>query len=38
MKYLLLKLGKEQYWYELDEEGYASRQINVDEYGQIHIC
>lgn len=37
MKYLLLKLGKEQYWYELDEEGYASRQINVDEDGQIHV-
>lgn len=37
MKYLLLKSGKEKYWYELDEEGYANRQIVLDEQCQIHL-
>lgn len=37
MKYLLLKSGKEKYWYELDDEGYANRQILLDEHCQIHL-
>lgn len=37
MKYLLLKSGKEKYWYELDDEGYANRQIVLDEHCQIHL-
>lgn len=37
MKYLLLKWEKEKYWYELDNEGYAIRQIVLDEHSQIHI-
>ncbi len=37
MKYLLLKLGEEKYWYELDDEGYANRQIVLDEHSQIHV-
>lgn len=37
MKYLLLERGKEKYWYELDDEGYAYRQIVLDEQGKIHV-
>lgn len=37
MKYLLLKLGEEKYWYELDDDGYVNRQIVLDEYNQIHV-
>lgn len=37
MKYWLLESGKEKYWYELDDGGYANRQIVLDEHGQIHI-
>lgn len=37
MKYLLLKSGEEKYWYELDDEGYANRQILLDEHCQIHL-
>lgn len=37
MKYLLLRVGEEKYWYELDDEGYANRQIVLDEHSQIHI-
>lgn len=37
MKYLLLTFGKEQYWYALDDAGYANRQVIQDEDGQIHI-
>ena len=37
MKYLLLELAEEKYWYELDDEGYAHRQIVLDEHCQIHL-
>lgn len=37
MKYLLLKSGEESYWYELDDDGFVTRQIVLDEYNQIHI-
>lgn len=37
MKYLLLKLGEEKYWYELDDAGYANRQIVLDENCKIHV-
>ena len=37
MKYLLIKYGEENYWYELDDEGYAIRQIILDEHRQIHV-
>ena len=37
MKYLLLKSGEEKYWYELDDAGYANRQIVLDENCQIHV-
>ena len=37
MRYLLLKLSEEKYWYELDDEGYANRQIVLDEHSQIHV-
>ena len=37
MKYLLIKYGEEKFWYELDDEGYAIRQIILDEYSQIHV-
>ena len=37
MKYLLIKYGEENYWYELDDEGYAIRQIILDEHCQIHV-
>lgn len=37
MKYLLSKSGEEKYWYELDDEGYANRQIILDEHCQIHV-
>ena len=37
MNYLLLERGKEKYWYELDDEGYAYRQIVLDEQGKIHV-
>ena len=37
MKYLLIKFEEEKYWYELDDEGYAIRQIILDEHGQMHV-
>lgn len=37
MKYWLLDLGEEKYWYELDDEGYANRQIVLDEHNQLHV-
>lgn len=37
MKYFLLQSGEEKYWYELDDDGYANRQIVMDEHSQIHI-
>ena len=37
MKYLLLQSGKEKYWFELDDEGYANRQIVLDGHCQIHV-
>lgn len=37
MKYLLLELDEEKYWYELDDEGYAYRQIVLDEHCQLHL-
>lgn len=37
MKYLLICYDKEKFWYELDEEGYASRQMILDEEGKMHI-
>ena len=37
MEYLLLETDIEKYWYELTNERYATRQILLDEYGEIHI-
>lgn len=37
MKYLLIEIGKEKYWFELDNDGHANRQIVLDEHNQIHI-
>ena len=37
MKYLLLKSDAEMYWFELDDDNYATRQIVLDEYNVIHV-
>jgi len=37
MKYLLLKMDEEKYWFELDEENLVNRQIVLDEYNQLHV-
>lgn len=37
MRYLLMKYGGEKFWCELDDEGYANRQIILDEYKQTHV-
>lgn len=37
MKYLLLKIDKEQYWFEIGGDSYANRQIILDEYGRFHV-
>jgi len=37
MKYLLLELDKEKYWFEIGDDNYANRQIVLDEYDKIHI-
>lgn len=37
MKYLLLELDEERYWFELDDDGYANRQIFLDKYNKFHI-
>lgn len=37
MKYLLLKMDEEKYWFELDEENFVNRQIVLDEYNQLHV-
>lgn len=37
MKYLLLKTDTETYWFELDEDNYANRQIVLDEYNEYHF-
>lgn len=37
MKYLLLKLNNEKYWFELEEDSYANRQIVLDESNEYHI-
>lgn len=37
MEYLLLKLDNEEYWLELDNNGYATRQILVENNKEIHL-
>lgn len=37
MRYLLLILENEKYWFELDKNNYANRQIILDEYGELHF-
>ena len=37
MKYLLLKLDEEKYWFELGDDGCANRQIVLDECNRIHV-
>lgn len=37
MKYLLLILNEEKYWFELDDDRYVNRQIVLDEYNKFHI-
>lgn len=37
MKYLLLKLDKEKYWFELDDDRYVNRQIFLDECNKFHV-
>lgn len=37
MKYLLLKTDTERYWFELDDDNYANRQIVLDEYNEYHF-
>ena len=37
MKYLLLKLDEEKYWFELDDDKYATRQIILDKYNKFHF-
>jgi len=37
MKYVLLKLEREKYWIEINNDGYASRQIFMDINNKIHI-
>ena len=37
MKYLLLKSGKEKYWFELESNDYATRQIILGEDEEFHI-
>ena len=37
MKYLLLKIDKERYWFEIGGDSCANRQIILDEYGRFHV-
>ena len=37
MKYLLLKLNDEIYWFELEVDSYANRQIVLDKCNEYHI-
>lgn len=37
MKYLLLELDKEKYWFEIEDDNYANRQIVFDEYNEFHV-
>lgn len=37
MKYLLLIFDNEKYWFEIDDENFACRQIILDENGIYHI-
>lgn len=37
MKYLLLKLNSERYWFELENENYVNRQIVLDENEEFHV-
>lgn len=37
MKYIYIKYDNEQYWLEIGIEGYALRQIIIDNDGQIYI-
>lgn len=37
MKYLLLRLGEEKYWFELGNDNYVNRQIILDENKGLHI-
>lgn len=37
MRYLLLTLETEKYWFELNYDNYANREIILDEYGELHF-
>lgn len=37
MKYLLLELDKEKYWFEIGDDNYVNRQIVLDKYNKIHV-
>ncbi|MBQ1992295.1 MAG: hypothetical protein II233_05920 [Clostridia bacterium] len=37
MRYLLLTLETEKYWFELNDDNYANREIILDEYGELHF-
>ncbi len=37
MKYFLLEVDVERYWYELGDDNYVNRQIILDEFNEFHI-
>ncbi len=37
MKYFLLEVDAEKYWYELGDDNYVNRQIILDEFNEFHI-
>ena len=37
MKYLLVETEIEKFWIEIGIDGYANRQIVIDEFKKIHI-
>lgn len=37
MKYMLLKLNEEKYWFEIENDNYVNRQIVLDEYNKFHV-
>lgn len=37
MKYILVTVDKDKYWFELEEDNFVNRQIVLDEYNKFHI-